>query len=524
MHSLKSVGPWLSTKYELELADFENRLRSAGYEQLDPFFLLKEGELYDERDGGVQKLTKERLEEIADIQNARVLSNDATPVIVGHTKRHLPEDQQPPIVGLVPRWQVLKFYKTGKWGLQGTPWAAPGCKEDFRKYPRRSAEFWTNPDFLDPVSLLGANTPRLDLGLHQLSQQRRSIQLQQHYRPRTPLILEMDTMPLAAPSDPTMAQASPDAMGDAAIFNSDRWKKVEDCCQRMEGVVQLLEPFLNELRQQQMPGGPMGGMGGGMGGPPGMGAPPGGGPPGAAAVPPPPSADVGDGGGGGGGDDDDDDDDNPVQAAAAVAGGTNTMMPTQYDRRTGQPIQMQQPQGGRTRTQSAQRRGTQDPRDAQIEQLQLTVAALQLARIEDTVNATLDDMEQTIVFDRAREFARLTKLSKQEFDAEVAYMRNTYKEKEAPLPPEVVPIHLQARQPNRQTAAAQGPMTLSQARDMMGTPGDPAVIQPSAPKSTYEKLVDIVRNRGKSGKPLMQAYEEVMGRAPGSENGTTSVR
>src|SRR5262245_39092611 len=149
------------------LSHAEDRLRQEGFRQLEPFFVLREGEIKDERTGGIVKLTRGRLQQIAAIQNNRIAeTGDFTPIIIGHTKKNKKEVDQPRLTGWASRYEVIPFMETGTWGLRAVPWSRPENVENFSNYPRRSAELWTNPDLIDPISLLGANTPRLDLGLH----------------------------------------------------------------------------------------------------------------------------------------------------------------------------------------------------------------------------------------------------------------------------------------------------------------------------------------------------------------------
>lgn len=460
------------------MSEFEAKLLQKGYEKLPPFFVLREGEISDERTGGVVKLTKDRLESIAETQNKRIINTgDATPVIVGHTKRHLLEKDQPEEVGLTTNFRVVKFFKTNTWGLEATPWAKPEDKIHFEKFKRRSAELWTDPDLIDPISLLGANTPRLDLGLHQFSK------ADNRYVFRQPLVLEMDDMaddkdPADKPAGDKPA-ASPANAGQTSDM-ADLKAKVDQLMQMMS----LLQPLIDEL-QGGGAGDPSGGMGGGapMGGPPGM--PPGapmGGPPG---MPP-----------GGGGPPP-----QPMQAGAGPAGGPEMQGPQQYGMGypTSYPIQM------------GYQQQNHNPQVAQeVAQLRTMVATLQLQKLESDVDSILDKLESEIVIDRPRDRARLVKLSRDDQEQEVAHMRATRKTKEAPLPGSGLPMD--------QHYMPAGPMQMSlgTASDGLTLPGDPNAGKQKP--SQHDILMEIVRNRGNMN--AMQAYEKIMQPNP---NGTPVI-
>ncbi len=150
---------------------FEADLASKGYVPLPPFAVIDECEFYDSRTRQHVKMDPARLAKMADAQNQRIVGrNDATPIILGHTEDHKDEANQPPIVGLATRFHVGRL-PDGKSAVFARPWAAPGQVETFRKHPRRSVELWLDPDAIDPIALLGATTPRRDLGLHLFSRQ-----------------------------------------------------------------------------------------------------------------------------------------------------------------------------------------------------------------------------------------------------------------------------------------------------------------------------------------------------------------
>ena len=466
------------------IAEFEREWGAKGYEPLEPFFVLREGEINDERNGGVVKLDKDRLEKIAEIQNHRIASTgDATPIIIGHTRRGLAEKDQPPVVGLASRWEVVKFYKTGTYGLQATPWAKPGKRVEFERHPRRSAELWTDPDLIDPISILGANTPRLDLGLHQLQRD----QGRDTYQPRRAITLEMadmhDPADNPAPKDPA---SSPDnSANDSGSANiSSRLDKIE-------AMLSMLQPLFDELSQQGGDPAMGAGPGAGAGGmPPGPGGPGGpaqmGGDPSMGGMPPqgpPPGPPQG-----------------PAQMSA-YGGGMNTMMPQQFGYGYSQPQQpMQlgyQPQYSGHPQQSQPVQLSREQRE--IQEMRTQLAQLQLQKIESEVGGELRELSRQIVVDlnpQGRDFQTLVKLSKADRDIEVAHWKATRKATEQALPGEAVPMQFQLEIPQMGASpAAAGPTQLSmQHAGPFVMPGDP---RSSAPTSAHDELLEVIRNKGK---------------------------
>jgi hypothetical protein len=114
----------------------------------------------------------QRLQRIADKMNARANDmGDGCPLVIGHTVEDAPEWQQPPIVGYTDRYRIgggrrgiptlfcrEKLYPESDVG--GRRYSATDIR---RMFPRRSVEFLPDDDVIDPVSMLGARTPRQDL-------------------------------------------------------------------------------------------------------------------------------------------------------------------------------------------------------------------------------------------------------------------------------------------------------------------------------------------------------------------------
>jgi len=495
----------MARDFTKELDAFDRRLRSNGYEPLKPFFVLKEAKIQDERTGGTVTLDKTRLQKIADIQNERVVTTgDATPIIIGHTRKNLLEKDQPPVTGLATRFEVVKFGKV--WGLQATPWAMPQDKVNFEKFPRRSCELWTDPDLIDPISLLGANTPRLDLGLHQLSRDQQ-LALSLGYTPRTPLTLEMSAMADDKDNGDSDTPATPKNVDAAEGTQTSEFAQMKAQLQQMMQQMSLLQPLLAELQADPS-------MGGGA---PPPGAGPGGPPPGAGPGGPPPA---------------------PIQAMGTPPGGGNTMIPQQFGQQGGpmqfqhvgygnngeplfrqvpapqQPLQFSQPQQALFTPPTPMQTPPVNSQ-SEVEQLRTQVATLQLARMGDEVNMILNDLDTKIVIDRQKDYNDLIKLEKPQRDQAIQFMLATRKPKEAPLPPEALPLQFQAGPPQAQAATANTPIQLSGLGDSMYMPPDPNLGRPApgTPRtvSTHDALMEIVRNRGKLSNT--EAFEQAMNAA-----------
>jgi hypothetical protein len=122
------------------------------------------------------------LEEICRANNERLeKTGDLTVIAIGHTDDNAPATQQPPVVGVAKDWRVDRFGPEGKlaavhdWYID-RHWLCDGkacsdaeakakAKAFMRRYPRRSIELWRNSKIVDPISVLGAQTPQRDLGM-----------------------------------------------------------------------------------------------------------------------------------------------------------------------------------------------------------------------------------------------------------------------------------------------------------------------------------------------------------------------
>lgn len=115
-------------------------------------------------------VTAERLQQIADNNNRRVSdTGDECPIVVGHTIDGAPAKFQPEVVGYAREFKVKPFFKTGRKALFARWRVFADRLDTLLTNPRRSVELWLGKWEIDPIALLGAETPDRDLGLIRLS-------------------------------------------------------------------------------------------------------------------------------------------------------------------------------------------------------------------------------------------------------------------------------------------------------------------------------------------------------------------
>jgi hypothetical protein len=135
-----------------------------------PWIIREDVPVFEAHEG----VDEEVLHRIADRMNLRAEeTGEGCPLIVGHTVDGKPEWEQPPIVGYCDRYKV----KAGRRGiptLYHREKLYPSCdvggemmtaEKIRRRFPRRSVEYLPHDDLLDPISMLGATTPRQELAL-----------------------------------------------------------------------------------------------------------------------------------------------------------------------------------------------------------------------------------------------------------------------------------------------------------------------------------------------------------------------
>ncbi len=120
------------------------------------------------------RYTRDVLESIAENLNRRIRdTGDYTAICLGHTPT--PEERRAgakpqPAVGFAGPYYVGEFGGDSRPVIYAKNWAIFKDDADLaRKHPRRSVEVWAEPNLhdriFDPIALLGAETPRRDLGI-----------------------------------------------------------------------------------------------------------------------------------------------------------------------------------------------------------------------------------------------------------------------------------------------------------------------------------------------------------------------
>lgn len=110
-------------------------------------------------------------------------TGDYAAVTLGHTPEPGQQKPEPPVVGFAGPFRLGKVGE--KWAVLADMHLYREDVERVRKYPRRSPELWLEKTydrmFMDPIALLGAEAPRLDMGLMMLYQARRDGRLIEKY-------------------------------------------------------------------------------------------------------------------------------------------------------------------------------------------------------------------------------------------------------------------------------------------------------------------------------------------------------
>jgi len=412
---------------------------------LPRFAVLDECQFWDDQRNEWVTMSPERLNKIADRINARLArTGDALPIIPGHTTPGLPATKQPPIVGkaIQAKVEVFKNPRTGqpvideqtgapKQAIYVTPIADPGALKYFKEFSRgRSVELWLDQeggDDIDPIALLGAQTPRRDLGPHIF-----------HRIPGSPLGLHQFSRHAGSTArhfqlevedgDPVMAEPNmppddgapdADAAKQEAVFENSALGK------RLAALADAMEAFLSSHEGQ--PGGDM---------PPGDGNPP---------MP-----------AGGEGDLFTEPEPEPTRAAASCAspmGPMNTFIPnregmegnmmpkakTSTPSTTANP--MQRPAAPVQLARPAQPNAESikfAAMERKVKELEAAQAASAKRELELMVNQELGELAEHIVFDHAKQFQRLSNpvlFSKPEArQQEYEYMLENF-QKKADVPP-----------------------------------------------------------------------------------------
>lgn len=132
---------------------------------------------YPRGDGKSDKYDRAALVAIAENMNRRVRdTGDVPPIVEGHTPSAADKvagARMPAILGYQSNFRVAKIgNENPRYALVCDEFHHKEDAAKLRKMPRRSVEIWLDPDikkrYWDPCAALGAETPRLDLGIGQL--------------------------------------------------------------------------------------------------------------------------------------------------------------------------------------------------------------------------------------------------------------------------------------------------------------------------------------------------------------------
>lgn len=130
-----------------------------------------------DKDGNLVVYDRSALQVICDRCNTRIAdTGDFPPITAGHTPSHSQLDRgvpQPDVLGYSGPFRMgMIGNKNPRWAIISDEWHHRDEAERLRKLRRRSPEVWLEDRmedrFLDPIAALGAETPRLDMGLTRL--------------------------------------------------------------------------------------------------------------------------------------------------------------------------------------------------------------------------------------------------------------------------------------------------------------------------------------------------------------------
>lgn len=126
-----------------------------------------------DREGNPVVYDRYALQAMCDTMNQRIReTGDYSAISIGHT----PDMEQmaqgmkmPPLVGFAGPFKVAPLGQTGRYAIYADCHVRRDKLDVVKDHPRVSPEVWLTADirkrFLDPIALLGAEAPRLDLGI-----------------------------------------------------------------------------------------------------------------------------------------------------------------------------------------------------------------------------------------------------------------------------------------------------------------------------------------------------------------------
>ncbi len=109
----------------------------------------------------VDKVDLKRLYRIAAVNNRKTADGNPSPIIVGHTS-DADTAEEKPVHGYQVNFRVAPY--KNRHAIYVDYKLFPEHKGLEKKYPRRSVEWWTDTDEIDPLALLGGTTPERHLG------------------------------------------------------------------------------------------------------------------------------------------------------------------------------------------------------------------------------------------------------------------------------------------------------------------------------------------------------------------------
>jgi len=113
------------------------------------------------------------LASVAANNNKRIQqTGDYCPIVAWHTPKDGDQSKAPPIIGYAGPFEVKKMPQSDEWAIYARMKFFKTAEEYALSHPRRSVEIWRpkndpNGRFIDPIAVLGHETPMLDLGLIQ---------------------------------------------------------------------------------------------------------------------------------------------------------------------------------------------------------------------------------------------------------------------------------------------------------------------------------------------------------------------
>lgn len=208
-------------------------------------------------DGQPLKFDAASLAAIVDSCNARIAeSGSFTVLAAGHTPT--PEERscgaaQPDVVGFCGPFRLGQFGASKKSAIFADEWRRRDSVERLSRLPRRSVELWraTEPQsaFFDPIAALGAETPRLALGLNYSLDGSAAVL---RYAAAAPQVAFEEAAPLASNLAPVAAPS------DALREEVQAWLQRGDVQQSLEryfaeraGVVHVAQPVVDGPAAQQ---------------------------------------------------------------------------------------------------------------------------------------------------------------------------------------------------------------------------------------------------------------------------------